>query len=80
MEVSYRQKLRSLFFQPLGLGQRLALRAVAIAAGVISRALKTARIAAIQMPAQFLGPADRDSPDNFVLTGRDPMRLFKALP
>ena len=54
MEVPHRQKLRGLFLQPPGFGQRLAFGTVAVTAGVISRALKAARIAAIQMSAQLL--------------------------
>ncbi len=80
MKVSHRQKLSGLFFQPPSFRQRLALGTVAVTAGVISRALKAARVAAIQVPAQFLGPADRNGPHHFVLRGRDPMRLLIALP
>jgi hypothetical protein len=69
MKVSHRQKLGSLFFQPPGFSHTLAFRAVAVTAGIVSWTLKAARIAAIQMPAQFLGPADRDGPDHFVFTG-----------
>jgi hypothetical protein len=47
VKVSHGQKLGGLFFQPSGFSQRLTLRAVAVAAGVVSRALKAARIAAL---------------------------------
>src|SRR5687768_2713071 len=80
MKAFHRQKLGSLFFQPPSFRQTLALGTVAVAAGVVSRALKATRIAAIHVTAEFLGPADRHGPDHFVLNGRDPMRLLKALP
>ena len=79
MEVPYRQKLGGLFFQPAGFSQGLALRAVSVAAGVVSRALKATRIAAIQVAAQFLGPAHRHGPDNLLIADRYAMRLLKAL-
>src|SRR5713226_6391741 len=80
MKISHWQKLSGLFFQPPGFSQGLALGAVAVAAGVVSWALKAARIAAIQVPTEILGPADRHGPDNFLLTGRHTMRSSIALP
>src|SRR5258708_290463 len=80
MEVSHRQKLRGLFLQPLGFGQGLAFGTVAVTAGVISRALKTASFASIQMPSQLLSPADRNGPNDFLLGGRQSMRSLVVLP
>ena len=80
MKVPYRQKLQGLFFQPPSFAQGLALGAVAIAAGVIARALKTARVASLQMPAEFLSPTNRNGPHHFLLTGRYAMRSLVALP
>src|SRR5439155_16312972 len=37
MEIAHRQELRGLLLKPLGFGQRLALGAVAVTAGVIAR-------------------------------------------
>src|SRR5437762_1009395 len=65
MKVPHRQKLRGLLFQPPSLSQGLALGTVAVTAGVISRALKAARVAAIQMPAQLLGATGRNGPHHF---------------
>jgi len=70
MEVSHRQKLRGLFLQPLGFGQRLAFRTVAVTAGVISRVLKAASVALLEMTSQLLGAADRNGPHHFLLRGR----------
>ena len=69
MEVSHRQKLRGLFFQPLGLGQGLALGAVAVTAGVISRVLKAASVALLEMPSQLLGAADLNGPHHLEMGG-----------
>src|SRR6266550_8175419 len=80
MKVPHRQKLRGLLFQPPSLSQGLALGTVAVTAGVISRALKAARVAAIQMPAQLLGATGRNGPHHFLLTGRYAMRSLVALP
>ena len=70
MEVSHRQKLRGLFLQPPGFGQGLAFGTVAVTAGVVSRALKTARLASIQMPAQLLGATGRNGPHHLLLAGQ----------
>jgi hypothetical protein len=80
VKVSHRQKLGGLFFQPPSFCQGLALGTVAVAAGVVNRALKIARIAAIQVSAKLFGPADLHGPDHFVLSGRHPIRLLEALP
>lgn len=80
MKVSHRQKLGGLFFKPPSFGQGLALGTVAVAAGVVNRALKIARIAAVQVSAKLFGAADRYGPDHFMLSRRDPMGFFKALP
>jgi hypothetical protein len=80
MEISHRQKFRGLLFQPLDFGQRLAFGTVAVAAGVIGRALKAANVASIQMPSQLLSPADRDGPHHLLLGGRYMMRSLVALP
>ena len=53
---------------------------MAVTAGVVNRALKTARIAAVQVSAQLFGAADLYGPHHFLLSGRQPMCLLKALP
>ena len=45
MKIAHRQKLGTLLLKPLGLGQGLALGAVAVTAGVVARVLKAARVA-----------------------------------
>ena len=60
MEVLNRQYLRLAFLQPLSLGQRLALGAVAIPTGVIRIPFKTARIASFEMSTELRGAAGLD--------------------
>src|SRR5688500_8303375 len=55
-------------------------RSVSLTALVISRALKTATVASIQMPAQLLGPADRNGPHDLLMGGGQPMGLSVLLP
>ena len=69
MEVSYGQKLRGLLLKPLGLGQRLALGTVAVTAGVISRVLKAATVALLEMPSHLSGAADLDGPHHLEMGG-----------
>ena len=57
MEIAHRQELRGLLLKPLGFGQRLALGAVAVTAGVIARVLKATSVALLEMTSQLLGAA-----------------------
>src|SRR4249920_3449642 len=69
-KANTRWKLRGLLLQPLGFGQRLAFRTVAVTAGVISRVLKAASVALLEMTSQLLGAANRNGPHHFLLRGR----------
>ena len=69
MEVSHRQKLSGLLLKPLGLGQRLALGAVAVTAGVISRVLKATSVALLEMTSQLLSAADRNGAHDLFVGG-----------
>ena len=62
MEGSHRQKLRGLFFQPLGFGQGLAFRTVAVTAGVMVGVLKAASVALLEMTFPALGCDRRKRP------------------
>jgi hypothetical protein len=57
MEIAHGQELRGLLLKPLGFGQRLALGAVAVTAGVIARVLKATSVALLEMTSQLLGAA-----------------------
>ena len=70
MEIPHRQKLRDLLFQPLGFGQGLAFRTVAVTAGVISRVLKAASVALLEMPSQFRRATGLNGPHDLLLSGR----------
>ena len=69
MEIPHRQKLRGLLLQPLGFGQRLAFRTVAVTAGVISRVLKAASVALFEMTSQLLGATDLHGPHDLSVRG-----------
>src|SRR5262247_1376885 len=69
MEIPHRQKLTGLFVQPLGFGQRLAFRTVAVTAGVISRVLKAASVALFEMTSQLLGATDLNGPHDLSVRG-----------
>src|SRR5262245_14618593 len=58
-----------LFVQPLGFGQRLAFRTVAVTAGVISRVLKAASVALFEMTSQLLGATDLNGPHDLSVRG-----------
>jgi hypothetical protein len=55
VEILGIEKFRTAILKPFGAGQRLALRAVAIATGVVSVALMAALIALFQMAAERCG-------------------------
>ncbi len=57
MKVRHRQKLGAPGSEPAFLGERLALRAVPVAAGVVVVAKPPARIAALEVAAERLGAA-----------------------
>src|SRR5438132_9387584 len=80
MEVPHRQKLSGLLLKPLGLGQGLALGAVAVTTGVISRAFKAATVASIEMSSQLLSATDLNGPHDFFVRGGQALRLSVALP
>ena len=60
VEVGHRQELRLPGEQPLRLGQRLALGAVAVSAGVVGGALKAASRTPLQVPAERCRAAELD--------------------
>ena len=60
VEVFDRQQFGVAILQPLRTRQRLALRAVAVAAAVERDALVTAGVALLDMPTQRRGPATLD--------------------
>jgi hypothetical protein len=70
MEIGRGQEFAAALFQPLGAGQRLALRAVTIAAGIVPDALMTAGIALFDMAAQRRGAALHDRSHDAALRGR----------
>ena len=74
------QKLRGLLLKPLGLGQGLAFRAVAVTAGVIGRVLKAARVALFEMPSQLLGATDLNGPHHLEMGGWQTIRTAVNLP
>src|SRR3990167_3237042 len=80
MKVTHGQKLRGLPLKPLGLGQRLAFRAVAVTAGVVGRVLKAASVALLEMTSQLSRAADLNGPHDLFMGGGKEMRLAVALP
>ena len=60
VEILGIEKFRTAILKPFGAGQRLALRAVAIATGVVSVALMAALIALFQMAAERCGSTKLD--------------------
>jgi len=70
MEIAHRQKLGTLLLKPLGLGQRLAFGTVAVTAGIITRVLKAAPVALLEMPAQFSRATGLNGPHDLLLSGR----------
>ena len=69
VEVRDRQQLGLPCLQPGGTGCRLALRAVAVAAGVVLDPLVPTFVAALHMPAQCRGPATDDCGQDLTLFG-----------
>ena len=69
MKIAHRQKLGTLLLKPLGLGQGLALGTVAVAAGVVARVLKAARVALLEMPSQFSRATDLNGPHDLSVRG-----------
>jgi hypothetical protein len=60
MEVGYRQQFGLSLSEPLGARRSLALRTMAIAAGVVGDARHTTIIALLDMAAEHRRPARRD--------------------
>ena len=56
--VSHWQQLSATSLQPSGFIERLAFRAMPVAAGVVDRMFIAAEVAFIQMPAEHSRPAD----------------------
>ena len=75
MEVRHRQQLPPPCRQPGFLGACLALRAVAVAAGMVAVAQHAAAVAAFDMPAQRLGAARDNSPPRLVLDDGQSVRI-----
>ena len=67
VEVGDRQQLGLPCLQPGCAGYRLALRTVAVAAGVVLDPLVPAFVAALHMSAQFRGPATDDRAQDLTL-------------
>src|SRR5580658_77825 len=65
---------------PLGLSERLALRAMSIAARVVQRPLKAARRAHLEVPAERFGPASLDGDEGRLLFGSRSARPTKRRP
>jgi hypothetical protein len=80
MKISHGQKLRGLLLQPPGFSQGLAFRTVAVKAGVISRVLKAASVALLEMTSQLFSPADLNGPHDLFMGGWQTMRMAVALP
>ena len=70
MKMGDRQQFGLARGQPLGFGQGLTLRAMAIAAGVIGNRLVTAMVTLIPMTAQCRRAADLDGPQGAPLHAR----------
>ena len=74
VEVRNRQEVGLPCRQPLLLGARLTLRAVAIATRVIGEAHHPAAVTRLPMPAEGGGAAGRDRPDRPMLDRGESMR------
>ena len=75
MKVFALEEFRLAVFQPLGTGQRLALGAMPIAAGIVGNPLMMARFAALHMAAQCHRAAARDGTHHAVMHGCKPTRV-----
>ena len=74
VEVGNREQVGSACREPPFLGERLALRAVPIATGVVGDPHGAAAVTRLPMPAKGGGPTGRDGPQGSVLHGREPVR------
>ena len=74
MEIRHRQELRAPGGEPAFLGERLTLRAVAIAARVVGVALRTTGIALRNMAAQCARATRADRTQRALLHAGEPMR------
>ena len=70
VEIGRGQQFGSAVFEPLGAGQRLALRAMAIAAGVVPDALVAAGVTLFDVPAKRRRPAPHDRGHDTALRSR----------
>ncbi len=75
MEIRHRQQLPPPRREPSLLGARLALRAVAVTAGVVLIAQHTATVTALDMPAQRWGAAGDNRTPRLVLYDGQSMRI-----
>src|SRR5438067_2324696 len=80
MKVGHRQQIGQPRFQPLGLGQRLALGTVAIATRVVRDALPTTGVTPVEMTAEHAGAARFNSAHHAPLLWRQRMRGAKRGP
>jgi hypothetical protein len=79
VKVRDRQQLRAAGLDPAGLGQRLALRTVSVAAGVVDGPRGAAAVAALEMAAERRRATGLDRAQRAVLHGRQPVRAPKRL-
>ena len=80
VRVRHRQQRGPLLIEPFRGGTPLALRAVAIAAGVVREGAVAAAVARVDMTAQCGGPAGEEIPDDALLIAtqrRTPSRRFR---
>ncbi len=80
MEILDRQQVRASRGHPAGLGDRRALRAMPVPAGVVGDPDRPAGIARLGMAAQGGGPAGGDGSEGAVLPPGQPLRLPDAGP
>ncbi len=79
MEIGHRQELGRACLDPALLGQRLAFRAVAVAAGVVTRHFCVAVITHFQMATEGRRTAVLDGLHHAALWRADPMRTAIGL-
>ena len=79
VEVRDGQELRAAGLDPARLGQRLALRTVSVAAGVVDGPRGTAAVATLEMATERRRAAGLDRAQRAVLHGRQPVRVPKCL-
>jgi hypothetical protein len=80
LEIACGQQFAAAVFEPLGAGQRLALRAVAIAAGVVPDVLVAAGVALLDMATKHRGLALHNRGHDRALRGRQAMAGVSSRP